>query len=302
LKDAVILPSFAKINWALRVLGRRTDGYHEIETVLQTINLHDLLRFDPREDSKVEINSDSATLPIGEKNIIHRAASLLQRKTGTREGVTVTLTKRIPAGGGLGGGSSNAAITLLALSYLWNLEISREDLIRLGVALGADVPFFFYGGTAHGRGTGTNLESLEDIEANYLLVASPGVEVSTAEAYRALNSPALTNPVSPIKLMVSRGGAEFSDILDNLMHNDFEDVIFQRHPEIARLRDLMAVSEARKVLLSGSGSSLFAVFESPDAQLKAKRLLEESNVRVFACSTLSRRDYLENYSICSAWL
>ncbi|HYY55978.1 MAG TPA: 4-(cytidine 5'-diphospho)-2-C-methyl-D-erythritol kinase, partial [Pyrinomonadaceae bacterium] len=148
LDDTLTLPSFAKINWTLRVLGRRPDDYHELHTVFQTITLHDRLRLTVRDDGRIVIYCDAPEIPVDEHNLVYRAAAALREKYGVRRGVTVELEKLIPAGGGLGGGSSNAAVALIGLAHLWRVETTASELAQMGALLGADVPFFFKGGTA----------------------------------------------------------------------------------------------------------------------------------------------------------
>ncbi len=167
------LPSFAKINWTLEVLGRRADGYHELRTLLQTISLCDELRFTSR-SCGIEITCDVPDVPCDETNLAHRAATLLNASTGIHRGVLIEITKRIPVAGGLGGGSSNAAVTLIALQRLWNLHLTPRDLFALGSQLGADVPCFFLGGTCLGIGRGDEVYPLADIQAEHLLLVNAG--------------------------------------------------------------------------------------------------------------------------------
>ncbi|MBC7933228.1 MAG: 4-(cytidine 5'-diphospho)-2-C-methyl-D-erythritol kinase [Rubrivivax sp.] len=292
-EDKLTLPAFAKINLGLRVKGRRVDGYHEISTVFQTITLHDSLTFELMPAESVELNCSDPDIPTDESNLVVRAAVALCARFGVRCGVRVELEKRIPAGGGLGGGSSDAAVTLIALAHLWNIETDKRELEEIGAPLGADVPFFLTGGTALGMGTGTDILSLEDAPKMHLAVAMPGVHVSTAEAYKRLNAPALTKAEGVANLSVSRTEADFSGFICGVTRNDFEAVVFGLYPEIERARDVLKGLGAHRALLSGSGSSVFGVFDSKEEVERAcEALRDEVGWQVFACATLTRAEYL----------
>lgn len=286
------LPSFAKINLTLRVLGRRTDGYHELQTVFQTISLHDELTFGARDDKRLELACDAPGIPCDETNLVHRAAVALRERYGVSRGARVELRKKIPAGGGLGGGSSNAAVALVGLARLWEIETGRETLAEIGAGLGADVPFFLTGGTALGTGRGTDVHPLPELPQKYLLLVTPRVHVSTAEAYKSLNAPALTKPLSPVNLAVSRVQAEISGSLHAVLENDFERVVYRLYPEILRARSSLVAAGARGALLSGSGASVFALFDSLELRERARASLQvETGWQVFSCTTVAREAY-----------
>ncbi|HEY0099387.1 MAG TPA: 4-(cytidine 5'-diphospho)-2-C-methyl-D-erythritol kinase [Pyrinomonadaceae bacterium] len=290
------LPSFAKINLTLRVLGRRADGYHELHTVFQTISLRDELTFRSRDDEQLELTCDAPDIPCDETNLVHRAAVALRERYGVSRGASVELRKKIPAGGGLGGGSSNAAVTLVGLARLWEIETERQTLAEIGASLGADVPFFLTGGTALGTGRGTDIHTLADLPPRHLLLITPDVNVSTAEAYKSLNAPALTKPLSPANLTVSRVQAEISGSLHAMLENDFERVVYRLYPQIERARSSLVAAGAGKALLSGSGASVFALFDSPEERERVSgRLQVETNWQVFACTTVARATYVEAF-------
>ncbi len=289
-------PSFAKINLTLRVLGRRTDGYHEIETVFQTVTLHDELTFEARDDNQLELVCDAPDVPCDESNLVHRAGVALRERYGAAHGARIRLAKKIPAGGGLGGGSSNAAVALVGLARLWKIEMGRDALAAIGASLGADVPFFLTGGTALGTGRGTHIFPLADAPAKQLLLVTPRVRVSTAEAYKSLNSHALTKEVAPVNLAVSRAQAEISGSLHAALKNDFEPVVYHLYPEIERARDALTAAGASGALLSGSGASVFGLFENVEERDRALVSLRvEPGWQVFACATLSRNRYAEEF-------
>src|ERR1043165_310385 len=156
----ISIPACAKINWSLRVFGKRSDGYHEIDTVLQTISLHDTLTFSTTDDNKIRFWCDDRSIPSGETNLVWRAGAVLRERYSINRGVKIRLAKRIPSKAGLGGGSSDAAATLLALAQFWEIEASANALVRIAEGLGSDVPFFFFGGKARATGRGELIEPL----------------------------------------------------------------------------------------------------------------------------------------------
>jgi 4-diphosphocytidyl-2-C-methyl-D-erythritol kinase len=291
--DKINVPAFAKINLGLRVRGRRPDGYHEISTIFQTVTLHDTLSFQATTDGSLGLVCSDPSIPADDSNLVLRAAAALRERFGVSQGVRVELEKVIPAGGGLGGGSADAAVTLAALATLWGVETDAGQLAEIGARLGADVPFFLAGGTALGTGTGTDIRPLEDAPEMHLVIVTPGAHVSTAEAYGALGAPALTKVGPLVNLSVSRTEADFPDSLCGVWSNDFEAVVVRLYPEIGRARKTLVESGAERVMLSGSGSSVFGVFESKGAAARARETLKpESGWEVFACETLTRAEYL----------
>lgn len=291
--EKINVPAFAKINLGLCVHGRRPDGYHEISTIFQTVSLHDTLTFRAATDRKLLLVCSEPSIPADDSNLILRAASALRERFGVGRGARVELKKVIPAGGGLGGGSADAAVTLAALATLWEIETDAGELAEIGAPLGADVPFFLTGGTALGTGTGTSIRRLADAPKLHLIIVAPGVHVSTAEAYGALGAPALTKVEPLVNLSVSGTEADFPDSLCGMWSNDFEAVVVRLYPEIGRARAALEGSGASQVMLSGSGSSVFGVFESKRAAARGRADLKvESGWRVFACETLTRAEYL----------
>ncbi len=296
------LPSFAKINLSLRILGKRPDGYHELHTILQTISLHDDLHFDLSGDGRITLTCNDPGIPTDAGNLVLRAAYALRDRYGVDTGARISLQKVIPAQAGLGGGSSNAAIALLALIHLWQIPATASELSEIAARLGADVPFFLSGGTALGEGTGTTLSKLPEGVIQHLIVVTPSASVSTAEAYAAVDSVALTTSgVEPI-LSSSPTGADFQDSTPGLLHydlkNDFESVIFDIEPEIKRAKDALLRAGANCALLAGSGSSVFGIFSSQEAQQSAINKIQlEAGWRMFACVTLSRNEYIRALSV-----
>ena len=289
------LPSFAKINWSLRVLGQRPDGYHEVRTFLQTVSLHDEIRFELATDG-IDLSCDDPDVPLDRTNLIIRAAEELRTHCATQSGARLSLKKVIPTQAGLGGASSNAATTLIGLSRLWEVDLSVDDFFEIGSRLGADVPFFMLGGTALATGTGTQIRPVMSNASAALLIVKPVSTVSTKEAYEALRATALTMEGPEPILAVSRkrsfsNDSHLWDVKTDLV-NDFETVIFDKEPEVRRAKEALIKAGARGSLLAGSGSSVFGIFDDPEARDSAlKRIETEPGWRIFPCVTMSRIEY-----------
>jgi len=287
------LPSFAKINWTLEVLGKRPDGYHELRTLLQTISVADELTFE-RAERGIVIDCDHPEVPCDETNLVHRAAKLLGEFTGADKGVRVRINKRLPVAAGLGGGSSNAAVTLLALQKLWNVQVAPPDLFNLGAKLGADVPFFLIGGTCLGVGRGDEIYPLADINEEFLLLVNAGIAVQTRDVYADL-PPELTKPGGVIKMPLSFEAA-YAAITRPCGHvpliNDLEKSVLARHPSLVEIKRWLKQAGARGVLMSGSGSTIFAIFDSDKARSDAESDLSETGWRHLRARTLGRTEYL----------
>jgi 4-diphosphocytidyl-2-C-methyl-D-erythritol kinase len=239
-------PAPAKLNLFLHVVGRRADGYHLLQTVLRLIDLVDWIEFSPREDGAIRLAEPLPGVPE-DADLTVRAARLLQEVGAVRTGVTIRVAKRIPIGGGLGGGSSDAATTLIALDELWGTGLSRAELSALAVRLGADVPFFLLGRNAFAEGIGERLTPL-DLGPAWYVVITPQVAVSTREIF---SSTALTRDTKPLTITAFFAG---------LGRNDLEPVVCGRFPQVARaLEWLKGFGDAR---MSGSGASVFAAFRT----------------------------------------
>jgi 4-diphosphocytidyl-2-C-methyl-D-erythritol kinase len=248
----------AKINLYLDVNGKRPDGYHEIETFFQPVSLWDELTFETAA-SGVRITGNDASIPWNEDNLCHRAARLIFERSGFGGGVTIVVRKGIPAGAGLGGGSSDAAATLVATNALFDFGLSRTELLDLGSSLGSDVPFFILGVPAIGRGRGEILEEVRGLRDGWILVVKPDITISTKWAYQNLTL-LLTRDKAGAKLEKLREGLQrFPDIrLDT--HNSFEAGVIERFPSVAGLLATLRAEGPIMCSLSGSGSACFAIF------------------------------------------
>jgi 4-diphosphocytidyl-2-C-methyl-D-erythritol kinase len=272
----------AKINLDLCVRGRREDGYHDVHTVLQTLQLHDTIRLEAAR-GPFRLEGDARAMPLDSSNLVWRAADALWRAAG-RDGpardARVRVVKRIPSQAGLGGGSSDAAATLVGLDALWRLRLPIDRLAAAGATLGADVPFFLYGGTALGQGIGERVFPLVDLPKRYVVIAQPAVGVSTADAYRWV-ADARAGGGRP------RLPASWVDLPDGGA-NDLEEVVERRHPEIAAARRLFEGAGAETARLCGSGSAVFGLFSALRPARRAARALDSAGYRVTLTSTRAR--------------
>ncbi|MEC9482199.1 MAG: 4-(cytidine 5'-diphospho)-2-C-methyl-D-erythritol kinase [Halomonas sp.] len=248
---ALTLPAPAKLNRMLHVTGQRADGYHELQTLFQFLDHGDVLTFRPRDDAHIVL-ADGVPGVSDEDNLVLRAARLLQDATGCRRGVDITLDKRLPMGGGLGGGSSDAATTLLALSRLWELPLDLAHLARLGLQLGADVPVFIHGTAAWAEGVGERLTPVT-LDTPWFVVIHPGVEVSTPAIFGA---PELTRNTPPISMAraLQEGPAAW--------RNDCEATVRRRHPAVGEALDWL--SGFAPSLLTGTGACVFCRLTDED--------------------------------------
>ncbi len=300
--------ALAKVNLGLRVLYRRADDFHEIRTVFQTISLADKLELEYRRGGKARSVDLTCNRPelSGPQNLAARAALRLLEATGSRGRVRLRLTKRIPVGAGLGGGSSDAAAVLLALGSLLRPEPDWELLHRVAEELGSDVPYFLVGGRALGAGRGTDVYAIPDISPQWMIVVAPGVEVSTAEAYRRL-SPRLTTASYDDKIdrfyssfsALERGPGGLARDFRVGLENDFEPVVFRMHPELEKLKARLKRLGARPALLCGSGSALFGMFAGREQALRARNSLELDDGCCFVVKTVGRSGY---YARWRRWL
>jgi len=284
------VPAFAKVNLRLDVLGRRTDGYHELRTIFQALTLHDTLRLERTGGDKIELsvlgNADLAGGPM-RQNLVWRALAALRREMKVPGGLRVELHKSIPVGRGLGGGSSDAAAAMVALLRLTGRQLPLQRLLELASGLGADVPFFLLGGRALGTSRGDEIYPLPDLPRRTVLVVSPrGIAVSTRDAYRWLGR-RLTKrmPISKLwsfcALCWSTQGGKLS--------NDFEGAVFKREARLGSLRRRLLEQGAAEAALAGSGSAVFGIFRNPAQARRAAKQFPED--QVFLCTTISRAAY-----------
>jgi 4-diphosphocytidyl-2-C-methyl-D-erythritol kinase len=285
---SITIRSFAKINLSLRVKDVRPDGYHEVQTILQAIDLVDRVTIAARR-GPFEIHCDVSSVPLDRTNLIWRAAHLLWQTMGwagqPRDAV-VTLQKRIPMQAGLGGGSSNAAAALVGLRRVWKLRVPDDRMFAMAAQLGSDVPYFLVGGTALGLGRGEEVYALADLPRLWVVLAFPPFGVATRDAYawldedrkggrKGFSQRSLENPSRPL----------FPNLI---LANEFEPPVIERHPVIGMLKRRLAQSGATMAAMTGTGSTVFGIFKSGPAALSAARKLKKAGAEVATARFLPR--------------
>jgi 4-diphosphocytidyl-2-C-methyl-D-erythritol kinase len=289
-KKSVRLRAFAKVNLCLHVMGKRADGYHELRTIFQAISLHDTLEISITPGSgglEIFMRSNDPTLPLGPENLVWRATQAIIPEIGFQGSVSIHLEKKIPVARGLGGGSSDAAAALIGMLRLTGWQVPLPRLMEIAASLGADVPFFLFGGRALAVNRGDEIYPLPDAPRQTMVVVSPrNIAVSTKAAYEWISAE-LTKSTKPPKiwgfcaLCWSRQGAGIS--------NDFETPVFSRHPRLREIRDALLERGAADAALAGSGSAVFGVFRNPAQARRTARAFPEDSV--FVVETLSREEY-----------
>lgn len=260
--------SFAKINLGLEVVRKRPDGFHDIRTLFQSVGLRDILEFTPKSGSGIELTGSDPSISWAEDNLIHRAATLLSGTYARKKGVAIHALKNIPPGRGLGGGSSNAAMTLWALNRLWGLGLERQELMALGAGLGSDVPYFLQGGLCLGTGRGEEIRPLDDLEHRYVLLLFSRLSVSTGFIY-GQHRVTLTSLGKDSKIM------QFLKSPGLLgLENDLEETIFRFYPLIKEGKRRLHDQGSELSLVSGSGSAVFGLFSDPQVARRALRTVQ----------------------------
>jgi 4-diphosphocytidyl-2-C-methyl-D-erythritol kinase len=266
------LQAYAKINIGLYILGKRSDGYHDLETIFHEIDLFDEIDLEPHKT--LEVNADSILVPIDESNLCLKAANILQKERKVKEGVMIQLRKNIPIGAGLGGGSSDAAAVLRGLNELWKLKLSNLQLRAIAGQIGSDVPFFIDGGNAYARGRGEILEHFSLDIPFWIAVVTPLIHISTTWAYSHLKLQR-DGKGSELRTKIVKNIANTKKI-SSLAQNDFEQSTISVYPEIGRLKEKLNEHGAVFSLMSGSGSSVFGFFESEKKALDALGLFPKN--------------------------
>ena len=258
--DSVVIKAMAKVNLGLDVLRRRENGYHDVKMVMQTVNLYDTLTLSKMEEG-ITITTNTGELPLNEDNLIYKAAKLLLEHTGKDIGVSIHLDKQIPIAAGMAGGSTDAAATLLGMNELYNLNLTKEELAEIGVKIGADVPYCIYGGTYLSEGIGEVLTKLPDAPDCYVVIAKPGIGVSTKYVYENLH-------IETVNL----------DGVARKMENVLETVTVKRYPEIETMKNCLLENGAENALMSGSGPTVFGIFKEENIAKQALFKLKETGL------------------------
>ena len=280
----LVIKAYAKVNLALEVLGRRPDGYHEIASILQTIDLYDTLSFEPASELKLDCPPELAS----ETNLVMRAARQLKQVSAYRQGAHITLEKGIPVAGGLGGGSSDAAAALHGLNRLWGLGLARERLAAIAAGLGSDVSFFVYGGTALARGRGERISPLPPLAEHWLVLLHPNLPIpegKTARLYSRLNPTHFSEGEATVRLFASLS----SELDISLLYNVFEKVAFDFFPGLSDYRQRFLEAGAPSVHLAGSGPTLFTMLKQKEPAAEICRRLEAQGLEAYLAGTVSQR-------------
>ena len=284
------LRALAKINLGLDVVRKREDGYHEVRMIMQTIQMYDLLKIDKCSEPGIHLTTNLPYVPCDERNLVYKAAKLLMDEFEIRQGVIMNLKKFIPVSAGMAGGSSDAAAALVGMNRLFGLKLSMKDLMKRGVTIGADVPYCIMRGTALAEGIGEILTPLSPVPFCYILIGKPGINVSTKTAYENLNLSQIQQHPR-IDSMIEAIQAQDLREMAGLMENVFEPGIIREYPVVQNIKDLMLEGGAFNAMMSGSGPTVFGIFDSRRKMEKTAQQLRESHLAktVFATKVFNVR-------------
>lgn len=269
--------AYAKINLGLDVLCRRQDGYHEVKMVMQTVDIYDVLTFTACREPGIRLEIEGCDIPADKENLVYRAAKLLMREYEIESGVEISLQKQIPIAAGMAGGSSDAAAVFHGFNELFALGMSEEELCRLGVKIGADVPYCILGGTALAEGIGERLTRLPAPPEAFLAVAKPDIDVSTKFVYENLHAELLQEHPDIDGMVAALREGNLSGITER-MGNVLETVTLRTYPVIAEIKELMREAGAENALMSGSGPTVFGIFREKERALAAMTQIGEKNL------------------------
>ncbi|WP_296645631.1 4-(cytidine 5'-diphospho)-2-C-methyl-D-erythritol kinase [Romboutsia sp. 13368] len=275
---SIELKSRAKINLSIDVLGKREDGYHLVEMIMQTIDLYDIIKITENEIDEININSNSLDIPLNKNNIVYKAAKVLKDKFNIKSGLDIFIEKNIPVAAGMAGGSCNAAAVLVGLNKLWNLNLSEKQLQEIGLTLGADVPFCISGNAALAQGIGEKLTYIKGLPKDKsILVCKPNLFVSTKDVYQGLDLDNIKDRPDN-ELLIKCLEKEDIKLLSENMVNVLETVTSKMHNEISDIEKIMLDNNALGSMMSGSGPTVFGLFEKQEDALKGKgELLKKYN-------------------------
>lgn len=279
--NSIDLKSRAKVNLSIDVLGKREDGYHLVEMIMQTIDLYDKLKITEIEENLILIKSNSLDIPLNEDNIMYKAVNLLRDQFNIEKGIEISIEKNIPVAAGMAGGSSNAAAVLVGLNKLWNLGLSESELKDIGLKLGADVPFCITGGSALAEGIGEELTNIKGLPEDLnILVCKPNIFVSTKEVYQSLNMDKVKRRPKNKELIDALQKEDVKFISENMV-NVLEEVTSLKYSEIGQIEDIMIKNKALGSMMSGSGPTVFGLFDNKDCAIKAKKDLQAKYNQVY---------------------
>ena len=279
--NSITLKSRAKINLSIDVLGKRQDGYHLVEMIMQTIDLYDLIEINEKDNDQITIKSTSDEIPLDCNNLVYKAANLIKKTFNINKGVEIHIKKNIPVAAGMAGGSSNAAAVLVGLNKLWNLNLSNQQLEKIGLKLGADVPFCINGGAVLASGIGEELTPIKGLTKDVcILVCKPDLFVSTKEVYECIDSKDIDKRPNNKFLIECLKNKDTRQLAEN-MFNVLEGVTMDKHPVIQQIKDIMTNNRALGAMMSGSGPTVFGLYENREDAVKCKAILEKQFKQTF---------------------
>ena len=279
--NSIKLKSRAKVNLSIDVLGKRQDGYHLVEMIMQTIDLYDLIEINEKDNDQITIKSTSDEIPLDCNNLVYKAANLIKKTFNINKGVEIHIKKNIPVAAGMAGGSSNAAAVLVGLNKLWNLNLSNQQLEKIGLKLGADVPFCINGGAVLASGIGEELTPIKGLTKDVcILVCKPDLFVSTKEVYECIDSKDIDKRPNNKFLIECLKNEETRQLAEN-MFNVLEGVTMDKHPVIQQIKDIMTNNRALGAMMSGSGPTVFGLYENREDAVKCKAILEKQFKQTF---------------------
>ncbi|CEP82374.1 4-(cytidine 5'-diphospho)-2-C-methyl-D-erythritol kinase [Paraclostridium sordellii] len=279
--NSIGLKSRAKINLSIDVLGKRQDGYHIVEMIMQTIDLYDNLEITQIEEDSIKIKSNSQDIPLNQDNIVYKAANILKEKFNIKKGIEISIQKNIPVAAGMAGGSSNAAAVLVGLNRIWDLGLTQLELKDIALQLGADVPFCITGGSALAQGIGEELTDIKGLNENiHILICKPNIFVSTKEVYQSLDMNEIKNRPDNQKLIDALQINDVKYVSENMV-NVLEEVTSSKYNEINQIERIIRDNKALGSMMSGSGPTVFGLFDNKEYAIRAKEELLQNYNQVY---------------------
>ncbi len=285
--EKIKIKTYGKVNLYLEVIKKREDGYHELQMVMQSIGLYDEVRLGEKPGNEITLYTDSPYIPRDEGNIAVQAAKLMKEEFQIDKGVEISIAKNIPVAAGLAGGSANAAGVLKGLNELWELNLGAQELRRLGLRLGADVPFALMEGAAVAEGIGERLTPIEGLKNTWMVLCKPGISVSTPEVYKALDLEVLTSRPLPGEFITAMEKRDLRTI-SNTMYNALESVTAKKHGVIGDIKKKMMQYNAMGTMMTGSGPTVFGIFKDQDRAKKAARNLKKYHHQTYVVTTYNK--------------
>ena len=283
--NSISLKSRAKINLSIDVIGKREDGYHIVEMIMQTIDLYDDIKLKELEEDNIIIKSECSYIPLNEDNIVYKAAKLIKEKMDIKKGIEIFIKKNIPVAAGMAGGSSNAAAVLVGLNELWKLGLSKDELRDLGLKLGADVPFCIEGGTALAEGIGEKLTYIKGINKDVnILVCKPDIFVSTKEVYQSLDIKNIEKRPDNKLLIENLKNDDIVSVSNNMV-NVLEEVTSKKYSDIKAIENIIIKNGAMGTMMSGSGPTVFGFFDNEEKAKRARVELLENYSQVYVVTS-----------------